>query len=577
MHTELPELKSHPPPYLSSQVVSFSREDSPLQVLADTLRLTYSNIDFFKKASGPEHTMQYINLALIKKKKASKDDREKDEFLKSTLHGSVDDIVKKKEEIKLQKIFAYSEKKARKLVLVEGAPGVGKTMLALKLCQMWAKGELLNEEYDLVMLVTLRRFQGKSSVKLNDIVNISLEDTIADQCTQALFRSKGERVLIILEGWDELPPELREVGTFFFDIIECNKLPKASVLVTSRPTVTADLYDYMDERHIEVLGFNSEQITEYVKVHGKENTELIIRHLGKFPNIKALAHIPLTLSIICHVASTERDLPQTLTELYDRYICNTLLQNMKRQPSKKFKSLIGLSSLDELPDEVEKVIQSLSTLALSGLKKKKFVFSKEELVKVGLDLKTPADKSFDGFGLLNTPLNSTVAGFEQVFQFNHLSIQEFLAAYGIQQLQYEERVALLREFRIDKQFQNVWKFFSGITKLEDEDFRNIVIAETGKANKEQLFLLHCLYEANNPAISQDAAEKMHHFLNLNNMFLNTTDCLCAAHMITSAGGEWSVDLRGCNIGEEGLRIISTSLKSYLQSHDSHNFKITRFK
>ena len=549
-----------------------SSQESPLQVFVKTLKKTYLNRNLFMRTAGPRvaKKLQFINLALVKKQRVSHLDKEKDEFLCSTLHGSVDDILKKKEEIGLEKIFKYNPSVRRKLVLVEGAPGVGKTMLALQICQMWAKGKFLKEEYGLVLLVTLRRFQGKPSVEFKDIVHLALEGAVSDGATQALFHSQGEKTLLILEGWDELPPELREEGSFFFDLVQGNKLPDASVLVTSRPTVTADLYDYMDERHIEVLGFNSDQVAEYVKVHGGDMAESIAYHLEKFPNLKALAHIPLTLTIICHVADREQDLPHTLTELYDQHICNTLFQNLK-----KHGSLIGLPSLEDLPDKIQTVIQSLCTLALDGFKEKKFVYSHEDLQRVGL--KTCAREAFDGHGLLNTPINSAVAGFEQVFQFSHLSIQEFLAAYEIQGLKYEERVDLLAEFRGDTQFRNIWKFFSGITKLEDQDFREIVLAKTAKANRDQIFLLHCLYEANNPTISQVAADKMYHVLNLNNMFLNTTDCLCAAHMITSAGGEWSVDLRGCNIGEEGLRIIKMALRSHIQAHGADSFKITRFK
>ena len=552
---------------------SLQSKNSSLQVFASTLKKTYLNRNLFLRATGPKtKELQFINLALVKKQGVNHDDKERDEFLRSTLHGSVDDILKKKEEIDLKDIFRFnpSGSTSKKLVLVEGAPGVGKTMLALQICQLWAKGQFLNEDFDLVLLVTLRRFQGKPSVELKDLVLLALEGAISDDASQDLIQSAGERTLIILEGWDELPPALREEDSFFFNLIEGSKLPDATILVTSRPTVIADLYDYMEDRHIEVLGFNSNQIAEYVQSHGGDMAETIESHLIKFPNLKALAHIPLTLSIICHVASKERELPQTLSQLYDQHICNALFHNLKKRTS-----LIGLTSLNSLPVEVRTVVQSLCTLALNGFKVKKFVYDCKDLMSVGLE--TGDGVAFDGHGLLNTPLNSAVAGFEQVFQFNHLSIQEFLAAYEIQQLDHKERVDLLRKFRKDRQFQNIWKFFSGITRLKDEDFRKIVIAETGKANKEQLFLLHCLYEANNAEISRDAAKKMYHVLNLNNMFLNTTDCLCAAHMITSAGGEWSVDLRGCNIGEEGLRIISTSLKSYLQSHDSHNFKITRFK
>ena len=552
---------------------STSLSDSPLQVLAKTLRATYESPTLFKKAAGLDAKPKFINLALIKKQNVNFADKEKDEFLKSTLHGSVNDIVKKKKDIQIQTIFAYDNEVVRKLVLVEGAPGVGKTMLALRICQMWARGELLNEEYDIVLLVTLRRFQRKFNVKLNDIVNISLEDTISDKSTEALFRSTGKRVLIILEGWDELPPELREEGSFFFDIIEGNKLPNASVLVTSRPTVTADLYDYMDERHIEVLGFNSDQITEYVQTNGKDKAENIIRHLEKFPNLKALAHIPLTLSIICLVASKEQVLPHTLTELYDQYICNTILKNVKKQPGLKLKSLVELTSLDELPDEIKAVIQSLSTLALNGFKEKKFFYSLDDLQEVGLT--AHANKSC--YGLLNIPLNSSVVKFENVFQFNHLSTQKFLAAFKIKELECGDRIFLLRQFRKDKQFQDIWKFFSGITRLEDKDFSELALSETGKATKDQLFILHCLYEANDQVISRDAAKNMSYVLNLNNIFLNLSDCLCVAHMITSAGGEWSVDLRACNIGEEGLRIISTSLLSHIEEHGVDGFAVTCFE
>ena len=61
--------------------------------------------------------------------------------------------MKKKVDIKVDKIFSYEGDESRKLVLVEGAPGVGKTMLALKLCSDWGKGEAL-QEYNLVHLGT---------------------------------------------------------------------------------------------------------------------------------------------------------------------------------------------------------------------------------------------------------------------------------------------------------------------------------------------------------------------------------------------------------------------------------------
>ena len=542
---------------------------SPLQVLIESVKRTYSNKKIFNMAAGPKvEQLQFINLALIKKKRVNLVDAEKDPFLRSTLHGQIDDILKKKEDIKLSEIFSYTTAE-RKLILVEGAPGVGKTMLALKICELWANGKLLNDEYDLVLLVTLRRFQKKSSVKLSDLLT-ALEGNLREKATESLFSQYGNKVLFILEGWDELPPELREEGSVFIDIVQGIILPDVSILVTSRPTVTASLYDYMDERHIEVLGFNSKQIIEYVQVHGGEMSEIILSHFEKFPNVKALAHIPLTLSIICNVANNQSALPHTLTELYNQHILNTLFESLKKKNKPKF--LTGIPSLEKLPPEVQPVFFSLCTLALNGFKEKRFVYSKDDLESVCLK-----PEAFDSYGLLNSPLADATAGFEQIYQFNHLSIQEYLAAYEIKQLKNEQKVALLKEFRDDKQFRNIWKFFSGITRLEDEDFQNFLIKKAVRANLEQVFLLHCLYEANNPVISAKAAKAMKHVLNLGNMVLNTTDCLCAGHMITSAEGKWQVDLRGCNIGQEGLRIFKTSLTSFVPSPHKSGFVITNLE
>ena len=525
-------------------------------MLIKTLKGCYKTRHFFHRAAGPGiGKIEFINLALVKKQCVNEDEKERDRFLKHTLHGSIDDVVRKKEEIVVDKIFTYvGDDDCRKLVLVEGAPGVGKTMLALKLCSDWAKGTAL-QEYDLVLLIQLRRFQSMKFITLEDIIRVHLDEPeLAREISKKIYK-ENSKVLLILEGWDELPQRLRRDMTFFFDIITGNKLPHASVMVTSRPTVTADLYDYMDERHIEVLGFSPPQIEEYIRKHARGKADSILKHLNNFPNLKALAHIPLTLAIICRLARDQVDLPPTLTELYNNHICNLLYQNLKRRVS-----LLGIGGLGELPKENRDVFLSLCKLALQGMEDKNFVFVSGDLRNVGLD----PSESFDGYGLLSTPIVSATAGHEVYYQFGHLSIQEFLAAYQIQTLGSAERIRLLEEYREDKQFQNVWKFLSGITKLKEEEFQQSIISRTTANNSDQMFLLHCLFEAHDSEICKKGATKLMHTLNINNMSLNTTDCLCAAYVITTAGGDWTVDLRGCNIGEDGMGVFRSHFESHLK-------------
>lgn len=573
-----PRFSETPPEDFSAQYIpkkgyskaSSDGEKSPRDILIRTVRACYKSDGFFRRAAGPNvGKLKFINLALVKKQNVNEDEKEIDKFLKHTLHGSIDDIVKKKERMSVTEIFSYGRKQPRKLVLVEGAPGVGKTMLALKLCSDWANGLAL-QEYDLVLLIQLRRFQGKTNITLEDIIRTHLDQPeLASEVSKDLWQH-NERVLLILEGWDELSPQLRGSMSFFFDIIEANKLPDASVLVTSRPTVTSELYDYMDERHIEVLGFSPDQIKEYIEAHASSHAESILTHLSNFPNLKALAHIPLTLAIICRLARDQVTLPPTLTELYNNHICNLLYQNLKRQIS-----LLGLDGLSQLPPENRAVVESLCKLALQGMEDKKFVFKSEDLREVGLNPR----ESFDGYGLLSTPITSATAGHELLYQFGHLSIQEFLAAYQIKSLKGDERIRLLEDFREDKQFQNVWKFLSGITKLKEEEFQQSIISSTTANNRDQVFLTHCLFEAHDAEICCKGAEKLLHTLNINNMSLNTTDCLCAAYVISTAGGDWTVDLRGCNIGADGMAVLKSHFESHSQIPEAErtDFKIKELK
>ena len=128
-----------------------------LQCFSGILKAFYKGSNFFMDTNIGK--VEFINLALVKKQNINEVDKLNDKFLQDSLHGLVDDIIRKKRRIKSHKhIFNYGIKGTRKIVLVEGSPGVGKTMLAKKLCRDWADGNILME-YEIVLLIPLRRFQ----------------------------------------------------------------------------------------------------------------------------------------------------------------------------------------------------------------------------------------------------------------------------------------------------------------------------------------------------------------------------------------------------------------------------------
>ena len=549
-------------------------ERSAEDILKENLKDYYLGQNCYKTlVAGPRvDPMTFIRLALISKAAATPSKVELDRFLQQSLHGHVDDILRTKTKLEIEEILKYkASKKAGKKVLVEGAPGIGKTMLAIRLCQLWAE-EKCFQEYDLVLLVPLRRFSAEDSKSLT-VKSMMEMYPGGQQCAEKWEKTGGEKVLIILEGWDELPPELRNQFTLFNDIISGLKLSKASMIVTSRPTLASELYCLVDRR-VEVLGFGEEQVESYVRQRfpstdkglPRASASKVLEFLDKHPHIKALAHIPLTLTIICCVFSDADTVPETLTELYGECLYQTLKENLlKTGPPYKHQRINSMSK-EEVFSHAESIVLPLCNLALSGFCDSRFVFKAEDLKKVGLD---PQGR-FDGLGLLTAipsfrhliGEHSQSPDCELLYQFHHLTVQEFLAAKQIPRLSEEKQGEVLRAHRKDKQFYNIWKFLAGTTHLQNETFRDSLNSSVKeKDSKDLLFLLHCLYEAHSESVCASvAANKLNYKLDFSNKSLNTTDCLCAAYIVATTGGDWTLIFRGSHIGAEGLKTLKQHLE-----------------
>ena len=471
----------------------------------------------------PTPSTLYINLVCVEcTTDFSKQDA--DECTRAMVEdGSVDVILKKKKPIDFSDIAksvpADKEKDKRRIILVEGAPGVGKSTFSWEFCRRWESGEIA-QQYQLVLLLRLRDQRMSKAQSLADLIYHPLKD-VCQVVERDLVSTHGANTLIILEGFDELPSTCRTQSSVFLQLISGQLLPLATVLVTSRPWATQVIhreYSHRILQHIEILGFTGKQIEEYVTsvfmderkpANDRASVECIsdvISYIGRYPQIRACMYVPLNSAIVVSVYQESKAgrciLPKTLTELYTALLQTLLLRYLYGHPQYG-QSWWKIQSLKEdLPPDVYSKLLAISELAYSGI-----CTDQGNSVKL-IYSNLPPD--FETLGLMQSvPQLYVTQGEVMSYNFLHLTVQEFLAALHISNMSPEEQLehfqkeekerelifqrlqegSMLEPFSTYKhqnRMQIVLRFLAGLTKLAKLSPGNLRDLLLKKPNKDQI-------------------------------------------------------------------------------------------
>ena len=423
---------------------------------------------------------QYIKLATVERGHQCRD-----EVVGHFLHGNVEEMLKGRREISKEEILEPDEGQDKiGLVLIEGAPGIGKSTLAWELCRGWKKLGCM-EKYSLVVLLRLRE---KKVQQIGDIPGLFLSYRGDIKSLDAkLEENHGEGVLFILDGFDELPATLQSEG-FLVDLIRGNVLPECSVVVTSRPSATAELLTSCHpQKHIEILGFTQESVEAYASSIFTSEPERLdfLRYISasSTPAINSLMYVPLNAAIIVQIFrsnwKSSSPQPTTLTQLYTQ-LCLTYLRRFLKPSNPSIK----LNRFEDLPGNFSQHFIRLAEIAFEGVRKKEVTFHS-----------VPSDLVH--FGLLDT-FTSLYGGGEDSHNFLHLTVQEFLAAYHISQLS-GGGLEVFEEYGSNRHWSVVWRFVAGLTKLEcfKSHINNDVFMT--KRNEDEIevspLFIQCLFEA----------------------------------------------------------------------------------
>ena len=428
----------------------------------------------------------YIELAVISKKGITR--KQADEFTRKSLHGLTEEILREKAPIALDHILKPREDgRPVRCVLVEGAPGIGKSTLAWEVCHKWEELESV-EQFELVVLVRLREKKAQEARCLGDLLPCDATTNMKELLAAI---GEGDGVLIVCDGFDELPCEQRQEGSVHIDLLKGRLLAEATIIVTSRPSVSAELWSLCQhniDRHLEVIGFTKEDIKRFAEsVFSGDILAGFLSYITSNPPIYGMMYIPLNAVFVALIYQdsydTDTPFPTTMTQLYDtltRGLIRRHLVSTHRVPSEYCMppSLQRTEDINKLPSVVAQQLLHLAKVAYESLCKKMFVF-------------TDLGEDFEHLGTMKKTTSVNVCtGPGCSYSFLHLTLQEYLTALHIAIVNPSgfELVEWLKEGSV------VVRFLAGMYRHDDYHSHPVYQELIHQLAYQRLQLVHCAYE-----------------------------------------------------------------------------------
>ena len=514
-----------------------------------------------------------------------------------------------------------------KNVLVVGRPGIGKTLFCAKLIRDWASDKL-EREFDVAFLLKFRRFSGLTEpINLRELLCASEYATDLDDEVWNHICENPSKVCLLFDGIDELATNSK-ISEYYRNTTEEDKMPLhalynkiasgellkgATLITTTRPTAVSWVKHLNFNRTVEILGFRSEEVEEYVEkftakgdLDAERSKETIWQHISTNLNLFSLSYIPVNCFIICsclfYVLRTcgSSRLPTKLTEIYSIAIKIFFFRHGETyRYSETDCDEFVFKQFRELPSTVQEVFKRLGAIAFKGIKERRLIFGTREV------------EGLEDCGLLHRlpdrPAPGPLKPREAQYCFNHLTIQEFLAAKHLVDTKDDEQ---LRTFVCDNKDDGVWQivtqFVAGLLKERKNSptgiFTNLLPVSTDeKDEREMIHLRHektedsepriltcwpakkdkhlalnvckCLNEIDeNDSLVQDKlAEINFNAVDFSDCSLTPVDCAAVLHVIRNAKGILCLNLRTNFLGPLGCVEI---VKFFKSDRNKDNDKLT---
>ena len=515
-----------------------------------------------------------------------------------------------------------------KSVLVVGRPGIGKTILSTKLLRMWASGNpKMKTHFEMAFLLKFRHLNSDPELSLNEMLARSetvTEERLDDKVWNYI-KENPTKVLLIFDGIDEFSAKsdiaqgdscYKNTGEgkmplrcLYRKLVSGKLLRGSTVITTTRPTAVKCVRELNFSRTVEILGFTSEQIEDYVEKFTEDDDhakQTIWQHISTNVNLFSLCYIPVNCFIICHcllhlikisIFDGALKLPTKMTEIYSMTVKIFFHKHNRDEKCSSSKTDLGTymyKTFKQLQPENEMVFKRLGKIAFNAIQQGRLTFESNEvdgLEECGVLHRLPDAKSRS---LSEKP--------KAQYCFLHLTVQEFFAAKHLTDTMTEEE---LRRFVADHINEGAWQvviqFVAGLLEphpdreiprvdiflkllplsTEEDQFEIPELKEGRKATvwpapndgKLAVKLCNCLYEINvkqQSALQNKLAEIGFNVVNFDCCLLAPIECAAVLHVLKSVNGELHLRLSGNHFGALGCVEIGLALRDV-------NFKVTKLQ
>ena len=332
----------------------------------------------------------------------------------------------KSSEIGVNDIFSSSRKGEDSMVLLKTFQRIGKSFFCLKLAQDWANGAMPSTFpiFELVLLLKCKDIEGHVMDAISEqLLPRNLEDKMRDNFFKFIGDvSNQERILVILDGWNELPEESKH----HVDSVLARRVLKCCyVMVTTRGS-PEPCKPFKFDSCLTMKLFSEGDSFDYIRKHFK-NTETeesskgerLIEEIKRNRFLRDFLNDSPNLFLLCLLYEDHKEqLPSSCSGLYLALVRCVLRRYCAKQKLKANEEDMSLAK------QFERDILALGELALKCLLKNRHSFREDELKLERSDEKSIAL----GLGFVYKEESFKRSDPHHVFTFVHKTFQEYLAA-----------------------------------------------------------------------------------------------------------------------------------------------------